>query len=146
MGIFTRSAGFADTVERLAAKAGLKTVRKNDQHVACLFGFPDGRTQMVHFHPAGEINGHPLVRIATPVAEIPPGQLPAEVADGFLVQHFQFKFGAFGVVDMGTSRLLMLFHNMVLDRLEPDEFSLVIGTLAAAGDTWEQQLGGADRF
>jgi len=138
---------FSGTIEKLAAKAKLKVVTKTETYVQCLFGYEDGRTQMVHMMPAGDLAGHPVVRISTPVAELPGGGLPSNVADGLLKENGTFKIGAFQILDDGDKRILMFGHNMILDRLEADEMALVVAVLAHTGDQWEKKLGaGSDKF
>jgi len=137
---------FADTVESIASRAGLQVVKKNPELVTCLMGLAGGRTQMVFLHPAGDLAGHPVVNIATVVRELPPGALPSQVADGFLRANQGFKLGSFGILEQDGKRLLVFAHNMILDRLEPDELTLVVAVLANTGDEWEAKLGGGDQF
>jgi hypothetical protein len=40
----------------------------------------------------------------------------------------------------------MFTHNMLLDDLEPQEFAVVVATLAQTGDDFEKKFGGGDRF
>ncbi|HHQ48960.1 MAG TPA: hypothetical protein ENK19_08785 [Acidobacteria bacterium] len=137
---------FADTVEGIAARAGLKVVKTNPDFVTCTMGLAGGRTQIVFLHPAGDLAGHPVVNISTVVRELPATPLPSEVADGFLRANQGFKLGSFGILEQGGQRLLVFGHNMILDRLEPDELALVVAVLAKTGDDWEAKLGGGDRF
>ncbi len=137
---------FAETVENIAGRAGLKVVKKNPEFVTCTMVLPGGRTQVVFLHPAGDLAGHPVANIATPVRELPPGSLPSDVADGLLRANQSFKLGSFGILVQGEKRVLVLGHNMILDRLEPDELALVVAVLAQTGDEWEAKLGGGDQF
>jgi len=137
---------FADTIENIASRAGLKVVKKNPDFVSCLMGLPGGRSQAVFLHPAGDLAGHPVVNIATVVRELPQDPLPSQVADGFLRANQGFKLGSFGILEQGGQRMLVFAHNMILDRLEPDELALVVAVLAHTGDEWEAKLGGGDRF
>lgn len=138
---------FSEMVEKLAAKANLKVMTKTESYVQCLFGYEDGRTQMVHLMPAGDLAGHPVVRISTPVVDLPAGELPASVADGLLKENGTFKIGAFQILENEGKRILVFGHNMILDRLEADEMALVVAVLAHTGDQWEKKLGaGSDRF
>ncbi len=114
---------FTDNVESIAGRAGLKVVKKNPEFVRCMMGLPGGRTQVVFLHPAGDLAGHPVVNIATVVRELPPGALPSQVADGFLRANQGFKLGSFGILEQEGKRLLVFAHNMILDRLEPDELA-----------------------
>lgn len=136
---------FASKVEQIASQASLKVVIKNDNFVSCAFGLAGGRSQIVHLAPAGDLAGQAVVRISTPVRELP-GDLPANIANELLRLNTQFKIGSFGVMDGGAQKLLMFTHNMLLDALEPQEFALVVATLAHTGDEYEQKLGGGDRF
>jgi len=138
--------GFAETIETIAGRAGLKVMKKNSEFVTCLMGLAGGRKQTVFLHPAGDLAGHPVVNIATAVRELPTGCLPSEVADGLLCANQSFKLGAFGILNQGGERILVLGHNMILDRLEPDELALVVAVLAQTGDEWEAKFGGGDQF
>ncbi len=137
---------FADTIESLAGRAGLKVIKKDPEFVSCVLGLPGGRTQAVLFAPAGDIAGHPVTNVMTIVRQLPPGPLPAELADGLLIANQRFKIGAFGILEQDQGRLLVFAHNMILDRLEPDELALVVAVLAKTGDEWEAKLGGGDTF
>jgi len=137
---------FADTVESIAGRAGLKVTKKGPEFVSCNMGLSGGRTQVVFLHPAGDLAGHPVVNIATVVRELPDSPLPSHVADGFLRANQSFKLGSFGILEEDGKRYLVFAHNMILDRLEPDELALVVVVLAQTGDDWEAKLGGGDRF
>ena len=137
---------FADMIEAIATRAGLQVVKKNPEFVSCTLAIGDGRTQAVFLSPAGEIAGHPITNVMTVVRELPPGPLPSELADGLLRANQGFKLGAFGILDREHDRLLVFAHNMILDRLEPDEFALVVAVLAKTGDEWEAKLGGGDKY
>ncbi|GEM_PF-4315626 len=138
---------FADTIQGLASRANVKVVRQSESYVQCVMGLPGGRTQMIHLLEGGDLARHQVVRISTPVTELPPGALPAEVAEGLLKANSTFKIGAFEIVEQGGKRILMFSHNMILDRLEPDELVLILAALATTGDEWEKKLGsGADVF
>jgi len=137
---------FADTIGSIASQSGLKVTKKSDNFVTCLMGLPEGRSQLVFLHSAGDLAGHPVVNISTVVRDLPKGLLPAEVADGFLRANQDFKLGSFGILEHEGERKLVMGHNMILDRLEPDELTLVILVLAKTGDEWEAKLGGGDRY
>ncbi|MCD4751404.1 MAG: hypothetical protein K8R59_18710 [Thermoanaerobaculales bacterium] len=137
---------FAELVENIANRAGLKIIKRNPGMVTCQMGFGDGRSQQVFLHPAGDLANHPVVNISTLVRELPSSPMPSDVADGLLRANQDFKMGAFGILNEGGKRFLVFAHNMILDRLEPDEMALVIAVLAKTGDEWEAKLGGSDRF
>ncbi len=137
---------FAEMIETLASRAGWQVVRKTPEFITCTLALGDGRTQAVIFSPAGDLAGHPVTNIMTVVRELPPGPLPAELADGLLRANQGFKLGAFGILEQEGGRYLVFAHNMLLDRLEPDEFAVVVAVLAKTGDEWEAKLGGGDRF
>ncbi len=137
---------FADTIENIAGRAGLQVMKKNDEFVTCFMSLPGGRKQIVFLHPAGDLGDHPVVNISTVIRELPDGLLPSKIADGLLTANQGFKLGSFGILKQGDKRVLVFAHNMILDRLEPDELALVIIVLAKTGDEWEAKLGGGDRF
>ncbi len=137
---------FADRIEALAAKAGLRVVKRNQDFVTCTFGLAGGRSQLVYLHPAGDLGGHPVVNIASAVAELPQTPLPGELATRLLIANQEFKIGAFGIVDQDGQRLLVFGHNMVLDQLEAEELKVVLAVLANTADQWEKVLSQEDRF
>jgi len=136
---------FSAKIQQVANQAGLKVVAQNESFVSCGFGLGDGRSQTVHLAPAGDLAGKPVVRISTPVRELP-GDLPQNIANELLQLNTQFKIGSFGVMAGGDKKVLMFAHNMLLDELEPQEFAVVVATLARTGDDFEKKFGGGDRF
>lgn len=137
---------FAGTIQNIATQAGLKIITQNDDYVQCGFNLGGGRTQLVHMMAAGDLAGHPVVRISTPVAKLPVGGFPQSVAEGLLKENGTFKIGSFNIVEQNSERLLMFGHNMLLDQLEPGEFGVVVHVLATVGDEWEKKLGQGDAF
>lgn len=136
---------FANKVQDIANRAGLKVIVQNDDFVTCGFNLAEGRSQAVHLAPAGDLAGQQVVRISTPVQELP-GELPQNLANQLLTMNTQFKIGSFGIIEASGKRMLMFSHNMVLDALEPQELTIVVATLAQSGDQFEKQFGGGDRF
>jgi hypothetical protein len=136
---------FALKIQQIANQAGLKVMVVNDNFVGCSFGLGEGRSQTVHLGPAGDLAGQEVVRISTPVKELP-ADLPADLANQLLKMNTQFKIGSFGIMDSGGKKLLMFTHNMLLDALEPKEFATVVATLATSGDDFEKKFGGQDKF
>lgn len=136
---------FATKIHSIASRANLKVMIQNDNFVSCGFGLGEGRSQTVHLAPAGELAGKEVVRISTPVRELP-GDLPQNIANELLRLNTQFKIGSFGIMQGGDKRILMFTHNMLLDELEPQEFAVVVATLAHTGDEFEKKFGGGDRF
>lgn len=137
---------FAETIEKVATQAGLKVTVRNPNYVTCGFNLADGRTQLVHLMPIGDLLGQTVVRVSTPVTEMPAGTIPAPVAEGLLLANGSFKVGSFGVVEDGARRVLVFSHNMMLETLDSEEFRTVVATLANIGDEWEKKLGGGDKF
>lgn len=137
---------FADHLKDVASRANLQVVVVSPTFVRCGFNLPGGRSQVVHCMPVGDLGGQTVVQISTPVAELPSGFLPGEVADGLLKANGSFKIGSFGIVEGSGKKMLLLSHNLTLETLVPEEFRIVVMALAATGDEWERKLGDGDRF
>jgi hypothetical protein len=137
---------FATYLQEVAAQAGLKVLTVQEDYLKCSFALPDGRNHTVHLSPAGELGGHQVVRVSTPVLELSEGKLTPQFVESLLRENGQMKIGAFAIEDLQDRQLLILHHNMILDTLDPQEFLIIVGSLALSGDRWEQQLGGGDRF
>jgi len=136
---------FASRIEHIAGQAGLKVTVNNDSFVTCGIGLSEGRSQLVHLAPSGDLAGRDVVRITTPVQELP-ADLPANLANQLLKMNSEFKIGSFSIIEESGQRILMFGHNMILDELEPRELSLILATLAQSGDEYEKKFGDGDRF
>jgi len=138
---------FCEVLSRVASQAKLKILQQSDNYVMCQFAFPDQRHQSVHLFYAGELGDQRIASISTPVLELPGGQLPAGVGQGLLEENGRMKIGSFAINSIANKHFLVLQHNMILDTLDPEEFRIVVGTLAVVADNWEKKLGGGeDKF
>lgn len=140
------SMAFATYLQEVASQAGLKVLTVQDNYLKCSFALPDGRHHTVHLSPAGELGPHHVVRITTPVLELPHPKFTDQLCQSLLHENGQMKVGSFAIEELQGRRLLTLHHNMILETLDPQELLLVVGALALSGDQWEQQLAGGDRF
>jgi hypothetical protein len=141
-----QATGIADTIQQLASQIGLHVNVQNPAYVQCGFTLEGGRRQLVHIMPVGDLAGQTVVHFWTPVAELPGGALPQQVANGLLAENCGFKIGSFGIRDLQGTQLLVFYQNMLLESLSPEALGTVVSVLASTGDQYEQKLGGADRF
>jgi hypothetical protein len=137
---------FSEIIMKVARDAGLKTIKVDDTYVKCAFGLSAGRSQTVHMVMIGKLGNFTVARIYTPVLEFPGGEIPARVSEGLLRENRNMKVGSFCLEEISGHKILTLHHNMVVETLDPEEFMIVVGSLATTGDRWEHELGGGDRF
>jgi len=138
---------FKEIVTELAEKSNLNLKWENDDSARLLFTETDGRTQLMVLVNIGDLAKFPVVEISSAVTDIPAGPLPGALADKLLTQNDQFKIGSFAIKNLGEKRLLLFHHNMILNRLEPDEFRLILEVVAHTADTMEKDFtGGGDKY
>jgi len=145
---FTQTAnqGIASTIQNLASQAGLQVMVQNKDYVQCGIGLADNRKQLVHMMPVGEFGDKQVLHVWTPVAQLPTPQLPADVANGLLVENATFKIGAFAIRQVENAYLLVFYQNVLLETLTPQDLAMTIGVVGQTGDQWEQKLGNSDQF
>ncbi|MFC1736963.1 hypothetical protein ACFL1X_12670 [Candidatus Hydrogenedentota bacterium] len=148
MGIFgsVKTDKFADKIECVAAKAGLKVIKAQDNLVSAVFRCDGGRTQSVMLAPVGELAGCTVVSIFSPAAPID-GPLSQDLANRLLQENGNHKIGYWSVISgIAGKTVLGIEHSMILDTLDPEELNIVLNVVADEADKLEKELTGKDNF
>lgn len=145
-GALRKPKNFAERIHQVAAKAGVKVVEASDSLVVTLFVFADGRTQKVFLAPVGELQGHTIVDVWSVAAEVS-GYFDERLAVRLLRENGNHKVGYWGIESIGDQTYLGCHHALLLETLDPEEFHVVVYTVAVQADELEKELAaGEDRF
>lgn len=110
-------------------KSNYKVMSESDSLMSMLFGFEDGRSQIIHLGPVGG-----WLRVTSPVAK------KGEVNVGKLVQESRI----FGVVEIGD--YYALCHMQLLETVDGPEITEALGFLAGVADEVEKNVSTGDAF
>lgn len=147
MGLFgTKPKNFAQKIRTIAEKAGMRILEEDAGDVVAVgFRFSDGRTQLAFLAPVGELKGTTVVDIWSRVMDVN-GDLDQRLANRLLRENGSRKAGYWGIEKVAGVERLGCHHAMVLETLDPDEFKVMVTTVAKSADQLEEELTKKDDF
>jgi len=136
-------ASFAEFVEKIAAEAGLKVIKRSHTLVIVLFNMGEGRKQNVFVKPLGlDHKGNLVIGFSSPALQMPADQLLSQdVANDLLRKNTKFAHGSWGIERQGENDYLVAFSTQLAHTMQPQEFEAIVRMLSRAADDMEKKLG-----
>jgi len=138
---------FADFVEQVAAKAGLKVEKRNPSLIVVPYNMGGDRHQSVYVRPLGmTANKSLIIGFSSPALKMPAGQqLGQKTANDLLRENAKLPHGAWAIESIEDAEYLVAFDTQIAQTMDPIEFKASAGALADIADSMEQKLG-TDNF
>lgn len=134
---------FADFVESVASKAGLKIVKKDANVAVAAFRMAEGRSQTVWIKPVGfDVHRNLIVAISSPALKMPKGQMIGQQkANDLLRENAKMAHGAWAIEDVDGDGYLVALDTQIAATMQPEEFEASVRGVAATADQMERKLG-----
>ena len=136
-------ASFAEFVEKIAAEAGLKVIKRSHTLVIVLFNMGEGRKQNVFVKPLGLDNkGNLVIGFSSPAFQMPTAQmLSQDVANDLLRRNATLAYGSWAIAREGENDYLVVRDTQLAHTMQPQEFEATVRSLSQAADAMEKTLG-----
>lgn len=134
---------FAEFIQQVAARAGLKVNVVNPELVVVPYDMGEGRSQNTFVRPMGRTGaGHNIVSFFSPALKMPAGQeLGAKTANDLLRRNSKIPHGAWAIDQVDGADYLGVMETHIAQTMDVDEFSAACVVVAKLADEMEKTLG-----